>query len=632
MKNIMNQELITQLNLNKLELRDWQKKVLPEVIAGIENKEKFILSVPTGVGKTIFSFVTILNFISKLDSSKNERYLFVVDRLILIQQTKKVFEKYGIDCDIIQGNNTTNTGAKVIIASQQTLIRRDLDQFNNLHSVWVDETHILSEKIREILTKWDLPIIGLSATPFSKYLEDIYSKIYSPYTMNQAVKDKVLVELKVKECKPIDMRGAKLKYGEYSDSEIEMRAITTVDNVVKEYINQASNKKAIAFCSTVNHAKRLTDEFNKNNVSAKIITGETNDNLREEIINEYSDSENKLMVLVSVIALTTGFDAPITEVIIDCRPLSKSFSYYLQMIGRGMRSYPEKQECLLLDFTGNARKFRDRFVDLYHNGVTDFTRAVEYDKRFLLEDVATINNHNPFAVTEFKDYEVKDFDFFEVEKQEALRIAEESENKRLEAIKEENKKRLDQLMLEAELKEKSKLEQAQNELNQVRNNFINNATATNSNNYSNTRPQSNLPPELMRMVNEIVQKNRQAQIAYNNNFKFTPLNKNNETHLEKNDLFSAPDDGTTNMRCWQQISNYVCKFKGYLEDEHGLKYCKALYKDLTGKWAKWGQEIETTEDGYVSIEMFQAIQKRAVNYARNKQRNKSSYGNTAYVA
>lgn len=359
------------LEINLPEPREWQKKALPKLLQQIDSHINTLLCVPTGTGKTKMALMAIANYVKQ-----GKRALFVVDRLVLIQQTKEAFEECGIRCDILQGNNSTYTNAPVVIASQQTLIRRDFPR--NIHVIFIDETHIMSKQLKEIIKDQKISTIGLSATPFTKGLGLVYKELYNPYTTQQATNDKVLVALRVKECKPINMAGAKKIGGEYSDHDVEERAIDVVGDVVAEYKNHANNK-AIAFCATIKQSLALAEEFNKNGVSTAVFCATTTTEERKEILKSYAE-DNGIQVLVSVAALATGFDAPNVRTVLDCRPLSRSLSTYIQSIGRGLRSMAGKDDCLLLDFTGNMRHFADDFVDFYLNGLDSLDNGVKKDR------------------------------------------------------------------------------------------------------------------------------------------------------------------------------------------------------------------------------------------------------------
>lgn len=67
--------------------------------------------------------------------------------------------------------------------------------------------------------------------------------------------------------------------------------------------------------------------------------------------------------------------------VIDARPLRKSLSTAIQMWGRGLRSSPGKQDCILLDFTRNIVRFMPEFEDVYYNGFRTLDESEKLDSK-----------------------------------------------------------------------------------------------------------------------------------------------------------------------------------------------------------------------------------------------------------
>lgn len=80
--------------------------------------------------------------------------------------------------------------------------------------------------------------------------------------------------------------------------------------------------------------------------------------------------------------LAKGFDQKDVGCVCDCRPLRKSLSTAIQMWGRGLRSSPEtgKEDCILLDFSGNIIRFWDDFERVFHEGVDKLDDGEKLDK------------------------------------------------------------------------------------------------------------------------------------------------------------------------------------------------------------------------------------------------------------
>ena len=112
-------------------------------------------------------------------------------------------------------------------------------------------------------------------------------------------------------------------------------------------------KKSLAFCANVKHAKDLAECFNQNGIKAKAIYGAMDDDERASTLSGFSSGN--YAVLTNCQLLTEGFDEPSIDCVIMGRP-TQSTALFTQMIGRGTRTFPQKQDCLVLDFTDNASK------------------------------------------------------------------------------------------------------------------------------------------------------------------------------------------------------------------------------------------------------------------------------------
>ena len=71
----------------------------------------------------------------------------------------------------------------------------------------------------------DVKVIGLTATPFTKGLGNVYEGVVSSITTKELVDQKMLVPLRVFIAKEIDMSGAKKVAGEWSQEETSKRGM-----------------------------------------------------------------------------------------------------------------------------------------------------------------------------------------------------------------------------------------------------------------------------------------------------------------------------------------------------------------------------------------------------------------------
>ncbi|MCE5294581.1 MAG: DEAD/DEAH box helicase family protein [Chlamydiales bacterium] len=356
-----------------LEPRAWQEKAHQTAREGAKKGHKAqLLMAPTGAGKTFSALRAVKECLDK-----NRTAMFICDRLTLIKQTSKVADSLGLDHGIIQASNPREDKTKPFqIASIQTLERRSWPQ--DIDLVICDETHSVYKTWKDQIIKKDSFWLGLSATPFTKGLGNLYSNLINVTTMDELTRDGILVPMRVFSCRKINMQGAETANGEWTDKAVEDRGREIIGDVVTEWLKIAEGRKTFVFGSTIKHCEEMARQFNEVGVYARVFSAYTKEDERNEIWKELDEGE--LKVIISVEALAKGVDYPGVSVIVDCRPLRKSFSTFIQMIGRGLRSAPDKADMILMDHSGNVVRFADDFSDLYFNGLKSLNDAERKDQ------------------------------------------------------------------------------------------------------------------------------------------------------------------------------------------------------------------------------------------------------------
>jgi len=107
----------------------------------------------------------------------------------------------------------------------------------------------------------------------------------------------------------------------------------------------------LVFAHSINHAHEIQEELNRQGIfNCEVVTGMTKKHVRKDMLEQFKAGRIKCLINVNV--LTTGFDAPNIDMIVMLRP-TKSTSLYIQMLGRGVRLFDDKIDCMVLDFAGN---------------------------------------------------------------------------------------------------------------------------------------------------------------------------------------------------------------------------------------------------------------------------------------
>jgi len=124
-----------------------------------------------------------------------------------------------------------------------------------------------------------------------------------------------------------------------------------VRSACREIIEHSADRHSVLiFASGVKHAQHVQRILGEMSHECGFVCGETLPFERAETLQRFKNGDLKYLVNVNV--LTTGFDAPNIDCVAMLRPTNSPGLYY-QMVGRGFRLYPDKDDCLVLDFGGN---------------------------------------------------------------------------------------------------------------------------------------------------------------------------------------------------------------------------------------------------------------------------------------
>jgi len=349
-----------------MELRHYQAEAIRNLRQAIANKEKPVLSAPTGSGKTL-----IASEIFSLARAKGKRVVFVVPFLSLINQTWKAFERAGIDgreMGVIQASHElTDYSKPVQIASAQTLERRTL--LPKADIVIFDECHIK----RKIYSRWmhespDVYFIGLSATPWAVGMDDIWTRMIIVSTLSDLIEEGHLSNFRYYAPAQPDLSKVRTRLGDYVEADLEkvMGQADLIADIVNTWREKANERPTFCFCVNRRHAQEVQHQFLRAGIPAGYVDAYTPVEEREALVEQLRRGD--LKVICNIGTMTTGVDAPFVSCIILARP-TKSEMLFIQIVGRGLRTDPTKDHCLILDHSNTALSlgrpdeiFHDHFV------------------------------------------------------------------------------------------------------------------------------------------------------------------------------------------------------------------------------------------------------------------------------
>jgi DNA repair protein RadD len=268
---------------------------------------------------------------------------------------------------------TKKYNADVIVATIGS-IHKAAHLLGNIKAVVIDEAHLVSQKAndagmyRTFLSKLgelcDFRTVGMTATPFrgnQVWLTDgddpLFTGIASRVSMRELLDAKFIAPLVPPSERietRIDASHVGISNGDYKVGELSREVEKYLAKVATEATRIASErKKWIAFTPSVANAESLSDKLNELGIVSAVVCGETPKQEREDLIRQFKN--HQIHCLVTVLALSVGFDVPDVDCIVWCRP-TKSPVLYVQGMGRGTRIADGKDDCLVLDFTDTVER------------------------------------------------------------------------------------------------------------------------------------------------------------------------------------------------------------------------------------------------------------------------------------
>ena len=331
-----------------------------------------LVVIPTAGGKSL----VMASFIEGvLKAWPDQRILIVTHVRELIAQNHA--EMIGLWPDAPAGIYSAGLGkreaqARILFDGIQSIHRRAAE-IGHTDLVLIDEAHLIPGKSSTMYRRFldalkainpALKVIGLTATPFRLdcgMLHEGQNALFTDIAYEAPVRELIdagyLSPLVSKQpATRLDVSKVGTRAGDFIARDlvaaVDQDAITRA--AVTEIIEHGRDRKSwLAFCSGVEHAHHVAEEFGRQGISCRTIFGDTPKDERDAILAAFKRGE--IRALASMGVLTTGFNAPGVDLIALLRP-TQSAGLFVQMVGRGTRLAPGKENCLVLDFAGNVRR------------------------------------------------------------------------------------------------------------------------------------------------------------------------------------------------------------------------------------------------------------------------------------
>jgi len=294
--------------------------------------------------------------------------------VLILAHRKELLEQTGekISCPInyysaAMGDKSPLTDSGITVASVQSLARvKELPKYD---VIIIDECHLMPND-NDQGQYWSIInrnngalLIGLTATPWRTQGGSLsWGNIVYSIGYDTLMAADFLTPLSNKLLKDVtpNLESVEIKLGEYVQNQISriMEDEELVAASVRAILHYGQGREScLIFTVSVNHAYLIAQAMLANVElfpgGIEVITGETLQDERDAMVDNFR--EGRIRFLINCEILLVGFDAPRVDAIFCLRP-TKSKVLWEQMCGRGVRKFPGKLNCLLVDMAGNLRE------------------------------------------------------------------------------------------------------------------------------------------------------------------------------------------------------------------------------------------------------------------------------------
>jgi DNA repair protein RadD len=355
-----------------LTLRTYQSAALDALYAWFREHPEGnpLLVQPTGSGKSILIAALIKEALTQWPG---QRILMLTHVKELIAQNAAKLKTLWPDAPMgihSAGLRQHDLYEPIIFAGIQSVWKKAM-HLGRFDLIIVDESHLISNggqgmyrTFLDAATEINpaIRVIGLTATPFRTGSGSI---MHGDQALFHGVAHQVqvldLIEqgylsplISKRMATRIDLSEVHTRQGEFVARELEAavdrESITQA--ALDEIMGYGDDRRAwLVFCTGVDHARHVAQALEERGIPTGCVTGKTPAAERDKLITQYRAGQ--LRALTNANVLTTGFDAPQTDMLIMLRP-TQSPGLYVQMMGRGMRIAERKDDCLVMDFAKNV--------------------------------------------------------------------------------------------------------------------------------------------------------------------------------------------------------------------------------------------------------------------------------------
>jgi DNA repair protein RadD len=331
-------------------LRPRQQKAIADIRAAYAaGYRRVLLCAPTGAGKT-FTAAAIIQ--SAIDRGRDVWFLAHLREIL--DDTSKRLRLAGIPHGLIMAGCKEQPWKPVQVVSVQTAVRRQLEHKPGL--IIIDECHLaVAETYKKVVeAAGNPPLLGLSGSPIrldGRGLAEMFDVLVPTCSTGDLIAEGLLAPIRYYAPTRPDLTGVHTRAGDYAQDELAAAVDkpSIIGDAVAHYRKHADRRPAVAFCVNVAHAEHTANAFTSAGYRAVAISGGSTKEERDQALNGLRSGD--IDVVCNAQLWVAGVDCPNIGCIILLRP-TKSLTYYLQAVGRGLRICDDWPDLVVLDHAG----------------------------------------------------------------------------------------------------------------------------------------------------------------------------------------------------------------------------------------------------------------------------------------
>ncbi len=358
-----NDETTSQTEERK-ELYSYQQGDIQAIFERLDNapaNHHLLYQLPTGGGKTVIFSEIVRRYLSR----HNKKVVVLTHRIELCKQTSQMLTGFGVTNKIINSKVKElpdQNDYMCFVAMVETLKNRINDEklhLDNIGLVIIDEAHYNS--FRKLFNSFkNAFILGVTATPLSSNIKLPMNENYKELIVGDTIASLIEKGYLAKAVTySYDVGLTSLKVGINGDYTVKSSDELYSNMVMQEkllhaYTERSLGKKTLIFNNGINTSLYVYETFREAGYPIRHLDNTSSGDERKEILHWFKKTPDAILTSVGI--LTTGFDEPTVESIILNRA-TKSLTLYFQMIGRGSRKLPGKDNFTIIDLGNNAARF-----------------------------------------------------------------------------------------------------------------------------------------------------------------------------------------------------------------------------------------------------------------------------------